>query len=203
MKSISGVVGEVDGISHEINDVRGLPAKFTRTSDDGSCGSHTQSEPSLAKAGLPVVAAVDGGTKTVDQRLEWPSGTEAPPDQAEPSVGWGSNGTCARLEWSGTAEVGKTIFKEASHTILKSFRHPVMFSARSALPCNLPLNPCAIHRANSEGPREQPREEGGDTTGVGDDPPRYHTEKRHGLSLCVVRSSCSPGDQGLFRQDSL
>jgi hypothetical protein len=50
--------------------------------------------------------------------------------------------------------------------ILKSFRHPVMFSARSALPCNLPLNPCAIHRANSEGPREQPREEGGDTTGA-------------------------------------
>ena len=50
--------------------------------------------------------------------------------------------------------------------ILKSFRHPVMFSARSALPCNLPLNPCAIHMANSEGPREQPREEGGDTTGA-------------------------------------
>ena len=48
--------------------------------------------------------------------------------------------------------------------ILKFFRHPVMFSARSALPCNLLLNPCAIHRANSEGPREQLREEGGDTT---------------------------------------
>ena len=55
------------------------------------------------------------------------------------------------------------------------------------------------------GPRQQPREEGGDTTGVGDDPPppRYHIEKRHGPSFCVVRSSCSPGDAGPFCQCSL
>ena len=62
-------------------------------------------------AGAELQSAEDEGLHQADAEAELQAATDAPPDQAESSVGWGSNRTCARLEWIKTAEVGKPIMQ--------------------------------------------------------------------------------------------